>query len=222
MKADAVISLSFIDLETANAVFDALTPFCPEYHIYLQDGLLIEDKKNMTTFFERVYEVASGDKSVYDAVNALYAFAKRVPNARAAVNDNAQKAAITSNSNQGGRNSPIQKICCCVPERQIGNAMSALSILSGIEVVAINKNDIEITLAGATKGQALQQLCELLRIDKSNVMAFGDSGNDLSMRDSAGFFVAMGNASPEVKAVADYVAASVDDDGVARALGELL
>ena len=49
-------------------------------------------------------------------------------------------------------------------------------------------------------------------------MAFGDGGNDISMLRHAAIGVAMGNASDEVKAAANYVTASVDDDGIKKAL----
>jgi hypothetical protein len=49
-------------------------------------------------------------------------------------------------------------------------------------------------------------------------MAIGDSGNDVGMIAWAGLGVAMGNASAEAKSVADYVAPSVDDDGLAEAI----
>ena len=49
-------------------------------------------------------------------------------------------------------------------------------------------------------------------------MSFGDGGNDISMLRHAAIGVAMGNAKEEVKQVADYVTASIDDDGIAKAL----
>ena len=49
-------------------------------------------------------------------------------------------------------------------------------------------------------------------------MAFGDGGNDVAMLRAAGAGVAMGNACDEALAAADYVTASVDDDGIRRAL----
>ena len=49
-------------------------------------------------------------------------------------------------------------------------------------------------------------------------MTLGDSENDLSMLRFAGAGVAMGNAKEEVKQAADYVTASIDDDGIAKAL----
>ena len=52
-------------------------------------------------------------------------------------------------------------------------------------------------------------------------MAFGDGGNDIDMIKHAGIGVAMGNARDEVKAAADYVTTSVDDNGILNALIEL-
>lgn len=49
-------------------------------------------------------------------------------------------------------------------------------------------------------------------------MAFGDGGNDIPMIQRAGIGIAMGNGNQGLKNVADYVTASVDDDGVYRAL----
>ena len=49
-------------------------------------------------------------------------------------------------------------------------------------------------------------------------MAFGDGGNDIQMLSHAGIGIAMGNASDEVKKVADFVTDSVDEDGVYKAL----
>ena len=55
-------------------------------------------------------------------------------------------------------------------------------------------------------------------LDISETMAFGDGGNDISIIRRAGTGVAMGNAGDNVKAAADYVTTSVDDDGVMNAL----
>lgn len=53
-------------------------------------------------------------------------------------------------------------------------------------------------------------------------IAIGDSENDLEVLKAAGTGVAMANAPDEVKAHADYVTASNDDDGVARVLERLV
>lgn len=61
-------------------------------------------------------------------------------------------------------------------------------------------------------------MAEYLGLDISETMAFGDGGNDISIIREAGIGVAMGNANEEVKAMADYVTSSVDEDGVKNAL----
>ncbi|GAG40119.1 unnamed protein product, partial [marine sediment metagenome] len=71
---------------------------------------------------------------------------------------------------------------------------------------------------GVDKGTALAWVAEGLGISREATMAIGDSGNDAGMIAWAGLGVAMGNASAEAKSVADYVAPSVDDDGLAEAI----
>ena len=77
---------------------------------------------------------------------------------------------------------------------------------------------ITVMPSGVSKGGGLQRLAMLLGLDLSEVMAVGDNLNDLEMLDVAGLGVAMGNGTPEIRARADYVTASVDDEGVARAI----
>ncbi len=81
---------------------------------------------------------------------------------------------------------------------------------------------IEIAAAGVSKATGLARLCDELKIDGSEVMAFGDMPNDLPMLRFAGRAVAVANAHPEVLAAADEVAASNDEDGVARRIEALL
>ena len=81
---------------------------------------------------------------------------------------------------------------------------------------------VEATAPGVDKGSALLRLCALLGIDPARVLAIGDSDNDIPMLAAAGFGVAMGNASLGVKAVADWVAPTIDEDGAAVALERLI
>ncbi|HWR38784.1 MAG TPA: Cof-type HAD-IIB family hydrolase [Patescibacteria group bacterium] len=74
---------------------------------------------------------------------------------------------------------------------------------------------LEITDPAVNKGVALARLAERLGIDRQQVMAFGDSGNDLEMLRYAGWGVAMGNARDSAKAAARLVTASNDEDGIA-------
>lgn len=77
---------------------------------------------------------------------------------------------------------------------------------------------IELNAKGADKGAGLLGLAARLGIPAQQVMACGDNGNDLPMLRAAGLGVAMGNATAEAKAAADWVTDTNDADGVAKAL----
>ncbi|KXG74009.1 Cof-type HAD-IIB family hydrolase [Thermotalea metallivorans] len=79
-------------------------------------------------------------------------------------------------------------------------------------------NNLEIMNRGVSKGAAVRRLAKSLGIRREEVICFGDHENDLSMIEYAGLGIAMGNADEVVKARADYVTATNDEDGVAKAL----
>lgn len=79
-------------------------------------------------------------------------------------------------------------------------------------------NFFEILNSTASKGNALHGLCERLGIDPNHVLAIGDQENDLSMLAYAGTSVAMDNADPAVKKIADVSTASNNQNGVAAAI----
>lgn len=76
----------------------------------------------------------------------------------------------------------------------------------------------DLNVAGTSKAAGIERFCSYYGFDILQTAAFGDGGNDVSMLRAAGCGVAMGGASDTVKAAADYVTATVDDDGVKRAL----
>lgn len=91
-----------------------------------------------------------------------------------------------------------------------------------IEVVCGGFNNFEISKAGVTKREGLEFLAHYLGTDLAHTMAMGDSENDLSMINAAGIGVAMGNASDDVKAVADYITTTNNEDGVADAIKKFI
>ena len=70
----------------------------------------------------------------------------------------------------------------------------------------------------ANKGEALKFLTHKFSINKEEIMAIGDSFNDLKFFKGAGLKVAMGNGVDELKAAADFITADCDHDGVAIAI----
>lgn len=80
----------------------------------------------------------------------------------------------------------------------------------------------DITAKGNNKQKGIDEIIRHFNIRLEETVAFGDGGNDISMLRHAGIGVAMGNASDDVKAVADYITTTVDDDGIANALKQLI
>ena len=81
-----------------------------------------------------------------------------------------------------------------------------------------NNGLVEVVPRGISKASGVAQVARPLRIAPDDVVAFGDMPNDVPMLRWAGHGVAMGNAHPEVLAVANEITAPNSDDGVARVL----
>lgn len=77
---------------------------------------------------------------------------------------------------------------------------------------------IDLLAKGGGKMVGIQRYLDTIGIKPEEIIAFGDGHNDAEMLRYAGIGVAMGNAEDDTKAVADFVTADIDDDGIARAL----
>src|SRR5699024_1719951 len=87
-----------------------------------------------------------------------------------------------------------------------------------IELSNSSPTNIEINAAGVNKSAAIAIVGERLGIDMSQVMAMGDSLNDIKMIKHAGLGIAMKNAQEEVINAADWVTTTNDEHGVAIAI----
>jgi 5-amino-6-(5-phospho-D-ribitylamino)uracil phosphatase len=77
---------------------------------------------------------------------------------------------------------------------------------------------LDMTSVRATKLHGINSVMGMLHISKEEVIGVGDSYNDYPLLMASGLKIAMGNAVAEIKAIADFVAPSVDDDGVATVI----
>lgn len=90
--------------------------------------------------------------------------------------------------------------------------------IDGIEWSRWNPGFVDGNPKGGSKGRTIGRVLSLLGIPKEESMAFGDGENDITMLDSVGLGVAMGNASDLVKSHAAYVTDDVESDGITTAL----
>ncbi|AMB98559.1 HAD family hydrolase [Aerococcus urinaehominis] len=75
----------------------------------------------------------------------------------------------------------------------------------------------DLALAGVNKQTAIASLLDYLGLDRANSLAFGDAKVDIPMLEYCQVGVAMGSGGPEIKAMADYVTAGVNEDGLYQA-----
>lgn len=97
-------------------------------------------------------------------------------------------------------------------------ALERMRNVPGIIITGAFGNSLEINSEGTSKAESLISLGKLLGIKREEIMTCGDGMNDYEMIEKAGFGVAMENGNPKVKAVADYVTVSNEEDGVAKAI----
>ena len=87
-----------------------------------------------------------------------------------------------------------------------------------LRIVRSHRNFVEGNPLDASKGQALACLAAHLGIPQSQTAAVGDNDNDADMVAWAGLGMAMGNAHPDLKAIADVILPPVEQDGAAVAI----
>lgn len=110
---------------------------------------------------------------------------------------------------------PIYQACLYLPE---GKHECLPKLREHCVVTWWNSGGVDVIAKGGGKVAGIQRFLEVKGIQREEIIAFGDGENDLEMLKFAGIGVAMGNAAPEVKLAADYVTASVDGEGIAKAL----
>lgn len=102
-------------------------------------------------------------------------------------------------------------------------AKRLIETISKIPTVAVHtvpdwekgKTGISVSHAAATKQHGILEVAQLLNIETHEIIGVGDGGIDFPLLMACGLKVAMGNADESLKAIADYIAPSVEEDGVA-------
>ena len=194
-QIDGAIHTAEIPYERAEEIFDYVEQFHTMYDCYV-DGWGKSDRK----FFDHLLDYV--DEDVVKIIKAT----------RSPVDD--FRGYIRSLGHD------IQKIILFFRDLEVHDRMieKIRADLPDMAVTAALPCNIELNNKDANKGAALRILCEHLGFGSEQAMAFGDGGNDQSMIETAGLGVVMANGVPELKAAADYITLSNDEDGVAAAI----
>ncbi|AKP66482.1 Cof-type HAD-IIB family hydrolase [Companilactobacillus ginsenosidimutans] len=120
--------------------------------------------------------------------------------------------------------SVIYKVCFSASEDRLSTLTQKIESFASMPVVVSRSGDTyyEINSLDCTKLSALQRISKVAGIPIREFMCFGDYGNDLEMIRGVGYGVAMDNALPEVKSVADFVTTTNEQHGVASIINKVL
>lgn len=116
-------------------------------------------------------------------------------------------------------NRPVEKIVLFFGDLSLQAILEKdLKRFPYLRVTDALENNLELNNVTANKGASLLRFGEMMGIRREETMACGDGRNDCDMVAAAGIGVGMENACDELKAVADVITTSNEDDGVARAI----
>ena len=196
----------YISKDVANKVIDICEENSIYYMVYTQEELIVKNIKYMSLFFY---------KQNYN------------PNARI-------KQVVAGRDYINSINSNITKLMICDEDRSIYRSIiNKLKVIEEIDILPVPHTSVkkikvdgeektikysyaDISAKGANKWTAVEYLANKLGIKRSEIIAIGDNINDMHMIYNAGLGVAMSNGSPYVQRVANKVAPSNDNEGVAQ------
>lgn len=103
-------------------------------------------------------------------------------------------------------------------------AISKISTISAIEVPSWNLQNTGVLISHgqATKQHGILEVAKRLKIKTDQIIGVGDSNNDFPLLLACGLKIAMGNANDDLKQIADFIAPSVEDDGVATIIEKFI
>ena len=119
---------------------------------------------------------------------------------------------------------PLNKLVVCGDPEDVSELVGRLreEFADRLNIFTSDPYYGEIMPQGIDKGRTLKKLVDHLGLSPEEVICCGDSGNDIPMLSYAGLGVAMENALPEVKEVADYITRSNDEEGVLHVIRKFM
>ena len=117
---------------------------------------------------------------------------------------------------------PVYKVAMAHENRDLFyKTIDAIRTIEGIEAVKSLDSLFDVMAKGVTKATGIEAIRAHYDLPLEDVIAFGDNENDIDMIRYAGVGVAMSNATDELKAVANFITLSNDEDGIVHAIETL-
>jgi Cof subfamily protein (haloacid dehalogenase superfamily) len=207
------ISATPIDKETAKEIARALNENDVYYEVYTNKGSFTHDTEKAVSIYLDIILSANPDANPEMAKEKAE---KQVSDGRVGIIED-------YNVLFEKEEYVIYKfIAFCYDSERLEKAKESLDDIHDLAVSSSGHENLEINHINAQKGIALEAFVKAKGIELAETMALGDNLNDVSMLERVGRSVAMGNASYYVKSLCDVITDTNDEDGVGRAILEVI
>ncbi len=208
-----IMSTSHLNHSLVSKITSTLKEKDIYYQVYTNRGIYTENPQRDLEIYIDIAERAGQKADVEKIENSIQ---KRIDNGTLKIVDNYDKIEDIPGE-------LIMKILAFDSDLgKIDLVGQELAQSPNLAVSSSSRGNLEITHSDAQKGIALSTIAKQLGIDLKDVMALGDNLNDISMLERVGYPIAMDNAAPEVKTVAEYVTDSNENSGVGKAIKKFL
>ena len=234
MDIDGTTVLSEYNAVPSARVIAAVTSAKEKLHVGMATGRTSIESKDIFKMLQLVGpSIVSGGAQVVNAKTHEVFWETRIPtvlvdsitnifekeNQKAFINDEQTGEQVLIGQSRYKGN-PLTIWNPVVEPKVADRLVEALSKIKGIAAHKIHswephKFTVQVTSSIATKQHGIFEVAKLLGIETHEIIGVGDSYNDFPLLMACGLKIAMGNAAPELKAIADFVAPTVDEDGVA-------
>lgn len=213
IKKDEIIYEKFLTKQKVLEIVQICENNSISYNIYTEETIIAKQLKyNVLYYYKENLKKEEKNKTNITLVDNIEEYIRK------SKNEKFLKITICDN-NRLIFNSVIRKL------KKISNIdildvchMSRKTIKQGTEDVTIEYYYTEISMKDVNKWNAIQYLINKLNIKKEEVIAIGDNINDREMIENAGIGIAMGQSTPQITELADYVTENNKNEGVKKAI----
>ncbi len=213
IKKDKIIYEKFLNLQKVLEIANICENNSISYNIYTEETIIAKQLKyNVLYYYKENLKKEEKEKTNITLVEDIREYIKK--------SQNQKFLKITiCDENKTIFNSVIRKL------RNISNIdildvchISRKVIKQGTEDIPIEYYYTEISLKDVNKWNALEYLINKMDIKKEEVITIGDNINDKEMIENAGLGIAMGQSTPVIKKIANFITDDNDNEGVKKAI----
>ncbi len=213
IKKDEVIYEKFMTKQKVLEIIKICEENSIAYNIYTEKTIIAKTLKyNVLYYYKENLKKEENKKTNITIVENLYDYIKNLEN------EKFLKITVCDET-QSIFNAIIRKLRT-VEDIDVLDVshMSRKMIRQGTEDVPIEYYYTEISLKNVDKWNAIEFIAQKMNVEKNEIMAIGDNMNDKIMIENAGLGVAMGQSTPRITEIADFVTSDNNDEGVAKTL----